>query len=62
MADDDGIEIKIRLYAPRPAPRYRVVIDGDLVLEFPEGTTREQAESVLEEAKRRYLEEYIAKA
>jgi hypothetical protein len=62
MADDDGIEMKIRLHVAPRAIRYRVRISDDLVLEFPEGTTREEAESVLEEAKRRYLEEYIAKA
>lgn len=52
----DGIVMKIRLNVPLPAPRYRIVIDNDLVYEFPEGTTREEAESVLSEAGRVYLE------
>jgi hypothetical protein len=52
MSDDDSIEIRVRL--PPPPERIRVTI-GNTVFEFPEGTTREQAQSVLDEAKARYL-------
>ena len=54
MTDKDSIEMRVRWW-PAPEPtRIRVRI-GDTLYEFPEGTTREQAQSVLDEAKRRYL-------
>lgn len=51
----DGIEIKIRL------PQWRVTI-GDVTFEFPLGTTREDAESVILEAKLRHLDHLDAEA
>lgn len=57
--DDDGINIRLRLYDH--AVSYRVRI-GDTLYEFPEGTTREQAEAAIKEAKRLYFEKYVAKA
>lgn len=60
MADDDRIEIKIRLPAPAPpSPRHRIVIDGETVLEFPEGTTREEAQAAIDEGRRVYVREKI---
>lgn len=51
----DGIEAKVKAFVtvhPAP-PRVRI---GDDLLVFPPGTTNEEAQSVLDEAKRRYLE------
>jgi hypothetical protein len=52
----DGIEARITTYVnvhPAP-PSIRI---GDEVLVFPPGTTNEEAQSVLDEAKRIYLAE-----
>lgn len=56
----DGIETTVRSWTPvRRAPaRFRVRI-GDDIYEFPEGTTREEAQSVLDEAKVRYLRQIL---
>jgi hypothetical protein len=56
VAGDDGIEAKLISYAnlhPAP-PQIRI---GDDVYVFPVGTTNEEAQSVLDEAKARYLKE-----
>lgn len=51
--DDDGITVRLRSWAVYQSPMIRIRI-GDTLYEFPFGTTREQAQSVLDEAKRRY--------
>lgn len=52
----DGIETTVRSWAQvrRAPPRWRIRI-GDELYEFPEGTTREEAQAVLDEAKKQYL-------
>jgi len=50
---DDGIEIRIRCWAHQ-RQRYRITI-GDVTYEFPDGTTREQAEEAIEQAKDQYI-------
>ena len=52
--DSDAIECTIRSVPTEVRPLQRVTI-GDVTYEFPEGTTREEAQSVLDEAKTRYL-------
>lgn len=49
---NDAIECRIHSWIA--LDRWRVTI-GDTTYEFPEGTTRAQAEAVLSEAKARYL-------
>ena len=50
----DEIECTVRSYVAEKRPLIRIRI-GDDLYEFPEGTTREEAQSVLDEAKARYL-------
>lgn len=55
LASDDTYECTIRSYPTevrRQPPRVTI---GDVTYEFPEGTTDEEAQSVLDEAKARYL-------
>lgn len=53
---DDGIEARVTWYVdiirPRIPPSVRI---GNDVYVFPSGTTNEEAQSVLDEATRRYL-------
>jgi hypothetical protein len=56
VADVDAIEAKITLYAELHPVRWQVRI-GDDAYVFPPGTTEEEAQSVLDEAKARYLKE-----
>lgn len=55
----DGIEATVRSYAIERRPLLRVTI-GDVTYEFPEGTTRDEAQLVLDEAKREYLKPKLA--
>lgn len=59
MNGDDGIEARVTCYANvvRQPPRIRI---GDVVFEFPPGTTDEEAQSVLDESKRVYFAERAA--
>lgn len=55
---DDDIKITLRIPTSRaPARRLRLMVDDEVIHEFPEGTTLEEAESIYEEAKRVYLAE-----
>lgn len=53
MSDDDGINVRIRSFSTAPL-RARI---GETTFEFPPGTSREDADAVIEEAKKRYFRE-----
>lgn len=51
-AVSDGIDVRARAWVAAPRRRPPSLTIGDVTLVFPDGTTNEEAQAVLDEAKR----------